>query len=113
MRDIDVSSVHERNEPVRLSAALGMGDLAFTAQTFGGGGNGAGAAVTLADAAISAGYARDASSRSARLPKASSPGTAVGASRRSAGGAIHGALRDSTPRRSTRCRRSDSCSTTA
>ncbi len=48
----------ERNEPVRLSAALGMGDLAFTAQTFGGGGNGAGAAVTLADAAITAGYAR-------------------------------------------------------
>ena len=48
----------DRNEPVRLSAALGMGDLAFTAQTFGGGGNGAGAAVTLADAAITAGYAR-------------------------------------------------------
>jgi acetyl-CoA acetyltransferase len=47
----------ERNEPVRLSAALGVGDLNFTAQTFGGGGNGAGAAVTIADAAISAGYA--------------------------------------------------------
>ena len=47
----------ERNEPVRLSAALGMGDLDFTAQTFGGGGNGAGAAVTIADAAITAGYA--------------------------------------------------------
>ena len=47
----------DRNEPVRLSAALGTGDLDFTAQTFGGGGNGAGAAVTLADAAISAGYA--------------------------------------------------------
>ena len=29
----------------------------FTAQTFGGGGNGAAAAVTLADAAITAGYA--------------------------------------------------------
>jgi len=59
MRDIDgVVSYMERNEPVRLSAALGMGDLAWTAQTFGGGGNGAGAAVTLADAAISAGYAR-------------------------------------------------------
>ncbi len=47
----------DRNEPLRLSAALGLGDLDFTAQTFGGGGNGAGAAVTLADAAISAGYA--------------------------------------------------------
>jgi acetyl-CoA acetyltransferase len=59
MREVDgVVSYMERNEPVRLSAALGMGDLAFTAQTFGGGGNGAGAAVTLADAAISAGYAR-------------------------------------------------------
>jgi len=59
MRDVDgVVSYMERNEPVRLSAALGMGDLAFTAQTFGGGGNGAGAAVTLADAAITAGYAR-------------------------------------------------------
>jgi acetyl-CoA acetyltransferase len=59
MRDVDgVVAYMERNEPVRLSAALGMGDLAFTAQTFGGGGNGAGAAVTLADAAISAGYAQ-------------------------------------------------------
>ena len=47
----------ERNEPVQLSAALGVGDLNFTAQTFGGGGNGAGAAVTIADAAVSAGYA--------------------------------------------------------
>src|SRR5262245_43500339 len=50
-------SYMERNEPVRLSAVLGTGDLDFTAQTFGGGGNGAGAAVTIADAAISAGYA--------------------------------------------------------
>lgn len=47
----------ERNDPVRLSAALGVGDLNFTAQSFGGGGNGAGAAVTIADAAVSAGYA--------------------------------------------------------
>jgi acetyl-CoA acetyltransferase len=58
MSDVDgVVSYMDRNEPVRLSAALGMGDLNWTAQTFGGGGNGAGAAVTLADAAISAGYA--------------------------------------------------------
>ena len=50
-------SYMDRNEPVRLSAALGTGDLNFSAQTFGGGGNGAGAAVTIADAAVSAGYA--------------------------------------------------------
>src|SRR5688500_15554323 len=50
-------SYMDRNEPVRLSAALGTGPLNFTAQTFGGGGNGAAAAVTLADAAITAGYA--------------------------------------------------------
>jgi acetyl-CoA acetyltransferase len=59
MRDVDgLVSYMDRNEPVRLSAALGTGDLNWTAQTFGGGGNGAGAAVTLADAAVSAGYAQ-------------------------------------------------------
>src|SRR3954469_16181541 len=52
-------SYMDRNEPVRLSAALGIGDLSFSAQTFGGGGNGAGAAVTIADAAVSAGYAEN------------------------------------------------------
>jgi acetyl-CoA acetyltransferase len=58
MRDVrGFVSYMDRNEPVRLSAALGVGDLDFTAQTFGGGGNGAGAAVTLADMAITAGYA--------------------------------------------------------
>ncbi|HET6795231.1 MAG TPA: hypothetical protein VFH45_12340 [Acidimicrobiales bacterium] len=58
MGDVDgFVSYMDRNEPVRLSAALGAGDLNFTAQTFGGGGNGAGAAVTIADAAVSAGYA--------------------------------------------------------
>jgi acetyl-CoA acetyltransferase len=56
--DVDgLASYMDRNEPVRLSAALGIGDLHFSAQTFGGGGNGAGAAVTLADMAVSAGYA--------------------------------------------------------
>jgi acetyl-CoA acetyltransferase len=56
--DVDgLVSYMDRNEPVRLSAALGLGDLNFSAQTFGGGGNGSGASVTLADAAISAGYA--------------------------------------------------------
>src|SRR6478752_7900565 len=58
MADVDgLASYMDRNEPVRLSAALGTGDLHFSAQTFGGGGNGAGAAVTLADMAVSAGYA--------------------------------------------------------
>ncbi|MBO0730613.1 MAG: hypothetical protein J2P57_15255 [Acidimicrobiaceae bacterium] len=50
-------SYMDRNEPVRLSAALATGPVNFTAQTFGGGGNGACAAVTIADAAVTAGYA--------------------------------------------------------
>ncbi|MFN0026625.1 MAG: thiolase C-terminal domain-containing protein [Acidimicrobiales bacterium] len=58
MADVDgFTSYMDRNEPVRLSAALGTGPLRFTGQTFGGGGNGAGAAVALADMAVSAGYA--------------------------------------------------------
>src|SRR5262245_16956632 len=58
LSDVDgLASYMDRNEPLRLSAALGLGALDFTAQTFGGGGNGAAAAVTLADAAITAGYA--------------------------------------------------------
>ena len=44
-------SYMDRNEPVRLSAALGVGDVHFTAQTFGGGGTGVGAAVSLAASA--------------------------------------------------------------
>lgn len=56
--DVDgFASYMDRNEPVRLSHALGTGDLSFTGQTFGGGGNGAASAVALADMAISAGYA--------------------------------------------------------
>ncbi len=56
--DVDgFASYMDRNEPVRLSHALGTGDLSFTGQTFGGGGNGAASAVSLADMAISAGYA--------------------------------------------------------
>jgi acetyl-CoA acetyltransferase len=59
LADVDgFVSYMDRNDPSRLSAALGVGDVCFTAQTFGGGGNGAGAAVTLADAAVSAGYAQ-------------------------------------------------------
>jgi acetyl-CoA acetyltransferase len=59
LADVDgFASFMDRNEPVRLSNALGTGDLSFSAQTFGGGGNGSGAAVSLADMAVSAGYAR-------------------------------------------------------
>ncbi len=58
LSDVDgFASYMDRNEPVRLSNALGTGALAFTGQTFGGGGNGSGAAVALADMAVSAGYA--------------------------------------------------------
>ena len=53
-----VSYSDPRNDPVRLSAALGVSRVEFTAQTWGGGGNGVGSAVALADMAISAGYAR-------------------------------------------------------
>ena len=60
LSDIDgfVSYSDQRNDPVRLSAALGVKRVEFTAQTWGGGGNGVGSAVALADMAISAGYAR-------------------------------------------------------
>jgi 3-oxoacyl-[acyl-carrier-protein] synthase III len=70
MKDVDgFVSYMERNEPVRLSAALGTGDLRWTAQTFGGGGNGAGAAVTLADAAITAKTTTQPSKAPRRHPK--------------------------------------------
>ena len=60
LKDIDgFVSFHEpRNDPIRLSAALGLENVDFTAQTFGNAGNGVGSAVALADAAITAGYAR-------------------------------------------------------
>lgn len=60
VRDIDgfVSYMDARNDPVRLSAALGVRFTNFTAQTWGGGGNGVASAVAIADAAVSAGYAR-------------------------------------------------------
>jgi len=59
LSDVDgfVSYMDQRNDPVRLSAALGIPRVEFTAQTWGGGGNGVGSAVALADMAISAGYA--------------------------------------------------------
>jgi acetyl-CoA acetyltransferase len=53
-----VSYLEMRNDPLRLSAALGFGELHWSAQPWGGGGNGVAAAVALADAAVSAGYAK-------------------------------------------------------
>jgi acetyl-CoA acetyltransferase len=47
-----------RNDPLRLSAALGVRSLSWTSQPWGGGGNNMAAAVQLAAAAVSAGYAR-------------------------------------------------------
>jgi acetyl-CoA acetyltransferase len=60
LRDVDgiVSYMDPRNNPVRLSAALGLSRIEFSGQTFGGGGNGAASAVMIADAAITAGYAQ-------------------------------------------------------
>ncbi len=60
VRDIDgvVSYMDQRNPPVRLAASLGLRKLDFTADPFSGGGNNVGAAIQLADAAITAGYAK-------------------------------------------------------
>jgi acetyl-CoA acetyltransferase len=52
------SYMDQRNDPLRLSAALGVRSLSWTSQPWGGGGNNMAAAVQLADAAVSAGYAR-------------------------------------------------------
>ena len=61
LEDIDgfTSYMESRNDPGRLSAALGMKNVAFAAQPWGGGGNGVAASVAIADAAISAGYAKN------------------------------------------------------
>ncbi len=60
LRDVDgfTSYLDTRNDPVRLSAALGVDNVAFAARTWGGGGNGVAASVALADAAVSAGHAK-------------------------------------------------------
>ncbi len=59
LADIDgfVSYMDGRNDAPRLAHALGVRELRWTSQPFGGGGNNAAAAVQLADAAVSAGYA--------------------------------------------------------
>jgi acetyl-CoA acetyltransferase len=58
-RDIDgfCSYSNDRNEPSRLSAALGIKDLKYSVMQWGGGGGGGAAAVGTAAAAIAAGYA--------------------------------------------------------
>ena len=47
----------DRQDPIRLSAALGTTQTTFTAQNWGGGGNGVAQAVSTASAAVEAGYA--------------------------------------------------------
>lgn len=61
LKDIDgfVSYLEPRNDPARLSAALGLKHVEFTAQTFGNGGNGMASSVMIADAAVKAGYAKN------------------------------------------------------
>ena len=52
-----ISYMDTRNDPLRLSAALGMEDLRWSVTPWAGGGNNSSAAVQLADAAVSGGYA--------------------------------------------------------
>lgn len=61
LADIDgfVSYNDQRNDPLRLARALGIRELRWSAQSWAGGGNNAAAAVQLADAAVSAGYAEN------------------------------------------------------
>ena len=60
LTDVDgfVSYTDARNLPTRLARALGLRELRWAASTWPGGGNSMAAAVQLADAAVSAGYAR-------------------------------------------------------
>ena len=53
-----ISYSDDRNDPLRLAAALGIRALDFSGQTWGGGGNGVASAVMIADAALCAGYAK-------------------------------------------------------
>ena len=58
VEDVDgYVAYNDRQDPVRLSAALGTKQTTFTAQNWGGGGNGVAAAVATASAAVLAGYA--------------------------------------------------------
>ena len=59
LSDVDgYVAYNDRQDPVRLSAALGTKQTTFTAQNWGGGGNGVAAAVATASAAVLAGYAQ-------------------------------------------------------
>ena len=60
LTDIDgfVSYTDQRNIPTRLARALGLRELRWAATTWPGGGNSVAAAVQIADAAVSDGYAR-------------------------------------------------------
>jgi len=60
LADVDgfVSYMDQRNDPMRLALALGCKQLTYTAQPWGGGGNGMASAVMLADAAVSGGFAK-------------------------------------------------------
>jgi acetyl-CoA acetyltransferase len=61
LREIDglVSYLEPLVVPPKLAAALGLDHLDFTAQTWGWGGNGVASAVAIADAAVTAGQARN------------------------------------------------------
>ena len=52
-----ISYMDDRNDPLRMAAALGMRDLRWSATPWAGGGNNSSAAVQLADAAVCGGYA--------------------------------------------------------
>ena len=58
--DVDgfVSYTDQRNHPLRLARALGLKALRWTGVPWAGGGNSMAAAVQIADAAVTAGYAR-------------------------------------------------------
>ena len=60
LADVDglVSFMDQRNIPVRLARALGLRQLRWTGIPWGGGGNNMAAAMQIADAAVTAGYAR-------------------------------------------------------
>ena len=61
LADIDgfVSYMDQRNDPIRLARVLGLKELRWTASPWSGGGNNMAAAIQAADAAVSAGYAKN------------------------------------------------------
>ena len=52
-----VSYMDDRNNPLRVAAALGFDELSWSATPWAGGGNNSSAAIQFADAAVSGGYA--------------------------------------------------------